>query len=109
MKPSYQVVWANIAEKDLQGIVSYIAQDSVSQALHILHTIKKSASSLYHTPTRGRIVPELHEQGIVQYRELVVSPWRIVYRISRQSVLVVSVFDSRRNIEDILLKRLLAM
>jgi len=107
MKPSYEVVWANVAEKDLQGIVSFIAEDSPSQALKILHKIQKSASALFHAPTRGRIVPELQSQGVLQYRELIVAPWRILYRISGQTVLVISVLDSRRNIEDILLRRLL--
>lgn len=36
MRQSYEVVWAETAERDLQGIVSYIAQDSTSQALKVL-------------------------------------------------------------------------
>ena len=61
---------------------------------------------LFTFPERGRIVPELRDQGILQYRELIIPPWRILYRISEKRVYVLSVFDSRRNIEDILLKRL---
>jgi hypothetical protein len=57
-------------------------------------------------PERGRIVPELREQGILQYRELVIPPGRILDRISEKSVLVLSVLDSRPNIEDVLLRRL---
>ena len=49
---------------------------------------------------------ELQDQGILQYRELVISPWRVLYRISEKNVFVLSVLDSRRNIQDILLKRL---
>jgi toxin ParE1/3/4 len=58
---------------------------------------------------RGRIIPELQAQGVLQYRELIVSPWRIIYRIAGQKVFVLSVLDARQNIEDILLKRLLTM
>lgn len=107
MKQIYDVIWAEIAENDLQSIVSYIAEDSTSRALQILHKITKSASKLYQTPMRGRIISELHAQGVVQYRELIVPPWRIIYRISGRTVYVLSVLDSRQNIEDILLKRLL--
>ena len=52
------------------------------------------------------MVPELHDQGINQYREMVVSPWRVVFRIAGSRVFVVLVFDSRPDIEDVLLKRL---
>jgi addiction module RelE/StbE family toxin len=107
MKKIYDIVWAKSAEKDLAGILKYIARDSPSQSLKILHLIKRKASSLYYAPTRGRIVPELQEQGVLQYRELVISPWRVMYRIAGKVVVVLAVLDSRRNIEDILLGRLL--
>jgi len=56
-------------------------------------------------PDRGRIVPELKAYGILSYRELIISPWRVVYRTSEQKVYVLAVIDSRRNIEDILIER----
>jgi toxin ParE1/3/4 len=105
MNQKYDVVWSNIAENDLKNIVEYIADDSPPNALKIFKRIKQKASILYTFPERGRIVPELRDQGILQYRELVNFPWRILYRISEKSVLVLSVLDSRPNIEDILLKR----
>ena len=106
MNKKYHLVWSNIAENDLKNIIEYIAGDSPSKALKIIKSIKQKAASLYTFPERGRIVPELRDQGILQYRELVISPWRILYRISEKGVFVLSVLDSRRNIEDILLKRL---
>ncbi len=106
MNKEYDVIWSNIAENDLKNIVEYIADDSQPNAVKIFKRIKERAYSLYTLPERGRIVPELRDQGILQYRELLISPWRILYRISEKNVLVLSVLDSRRNIEDILLKRL---
>ena len=106
MNKKYDVVWSNVAENDLRNIVEYIADDSPPDALKVFKRIKQKASSLYTLPERGRIVPELRDQGILQYQELVIPPWRILYRVSEKSVLVLSVLDSRRNIEDILLKRL---
>ncbi len=107
MKRKYDIVWAETAENDLRGIIEYIAKDSPSQAIKIFRKITRAASLLYHLPNRGRIIPGLQEQGVVQYRELLVSPWRVMYRISGKSVFVVSVLDSRRNVEDILLERLI--
>ena len=106
MKKKYQVLWSYVAENDLKNIIDYIADDSPPNALKILKRIKQKASNLNTFPERERIVPELRDQGILQYRELVISPWRILYRISEMNVFVLSVLDSRRNIEDVLLKRL---
>jgi len=103
----YKVIWADIAEKDLKNIIEYIADESILNANRIFDKIREKASSLNFFPNRGRIVPELKEQDILQYRELIHPPWRIIYRISENKVYVLCVLDSRRNIEDILLKRLI--
>ncbi len=106
MKKSYDVRWSKTSARDLTDIIEYIAGDSPSYAHQVFKGIKRKASSLYTCPDRGRIVPELQDQGITQYRELIIAPWRIIYRISERNVYVLSVLDSRRNMEDILLKRL---
>jgi len=106
MNRKYHVKWAAIAQRDLNQIIDHIAIDSPSNALQILKKIKQTASNLYAMPERGRIVPELQDQGIHTYRELVVAPWRIIFRISDTTVFVLSVIDARRNVEDILLDRL---
>ena len=106
MKNSYKVVWSNTAEHDLERIIEYIAIDSPSNALKVLRKIKKRSDALYSFPERGRIVPELQEFSILQYREIIIDPWRVVYKVIEKNVFVVSVLDSRRNIEDVLLDRL---
>ncbi len=105
MSKEYHVKWAAIAQSDLKQIFDYIAVDSPTNALQILKKIRQKASSLYTFPDRGRIVTELKDQGIHIYREIIVPPWRIIYRISNATVFVLSVIDSRRNVEDILLNR----
>ncbi|MBN1363441.1 MAG: type II toxin-antitoxin system RelE/ParE family toxin [Syntrophaceae bacterium] len=107
MNKKYTVEWAAVAESDLQRIIDYIATDSPGNALQVFKRIRQKTSNLYTFPERGRIVPELQGQGINIYRELIVAPWRIIYRISDKTVFVLSVIDSRQNVEDILLNRLL--
>lgn len=109
MKRTYTVRWSETAERDLKGIIEYIAEDSPARAFEILTNIKEKASNLHSFPGKGRIVPELQDQGITQYRELIAAPWRIIYRISEEYVYALSVLDSRQNVEDILLKRLLGL
>ena len=106
MKPNYRVTWTNTAERDLKDIIEYISIDNPQNARTILKKIKKKASELYTLPERHRIVPELQDQGIFQYREMIIPPWRLIYRVAERDVYVLSLIDSRRNVEDILLKRL---
>lgn len=101
----YKVIWSHIAEGDLNKIIEYIAEDSINNALTIFHKIKDTCSRLFTFPSRGRVVPELQEYGILLYRELIIESWRVIYRISDNYVYVLSVIDSRRNVEDILLDR----
>ena len=107
MSHKYDVIWSYVAEDDLRNIIEYIAEDNPANASKVFKKIKQKVSSLYILPERGRIVQELRDQGILQYRELMISPWRVIYRISGKSVSVLSILDSRQNIEDILLKRLI--
>lgn len=107
MNARYEIKWAGVAENDLKQIIDYISIDSPGNALQILIKIRQKASSLNTSPERGRIVRELRDHGIHTYRELIVIPWRIIYRISFKTLYVLSVIDSRRNVEDILLDRLI--
>lgn len=107
MRQRYRVLWSDVAERDVVGIIKYIAADNPETARQILRKIKTKAESLFVFPEKGRRVPELLEQGIAQYHEFIVSPWRIIYRIGEQEIFVLAVLDSRRNIEDILLRRLI--
>jgi len=103
--PNFTVYWTETAQKDLVGIIDYISIDSVESALKIFEKLKKEAEELDNFPYRGRIVPELKYHNIESYRELIISPWRIIYRIEDEKVFILAVFDGRRNFEDILLDR----
>jgi len=107
MNPKYKIIWTSVAENDLKNIIEYNSVDSPQNAIKILEKIKKKVSNLYTLSERGRIVPELQGQGILQYRELVIPPWRLIYRIDERKIYVLSVIDSRQNVEDILLNRLI--
>jgi plasmid stabilization system protein ParE len=101
----FRVEWFRQAGKDLLNIIDYIAQDSNDAAINIFEKIKFKCAPLNQTPERGRIIPELKEFGIFSYHELIVKPWRIIYRMSDKKVYILAVIDSRRNIEDILIER----
>ena len=103
----YAVQWTAAAARDLELAVEYISENSPEQALLVLQKIRARASTLAAMPERGRIVPELKLHGISMYRELIIPPWRLIYRMTDRTVYVYAVIDCRRNLEDILLARLI--
>jgi toxin ParE1/3/4 len=106
MSRKFEVLWSAVAERDLNTIFDYIADESPAAALEIFDKLRQKAASLSRFPGRGRMVPEVREQGDILYRELVIPPWRIMYRIEGETVIIFSVLDSRQDVEELLLRRL---
>lgn len=104
-----RVLWARSARRDLEGIVAYLAERSPQAALATLDRLETRAATLRTLADRGRIVPGLRRLHVVEYRELVETPHRIVYRVAGSRVLVLAVLDARRSLEDVLLDRLLSL
>ena len=107
MKRRRPVAWATIAEQDLAAILDFVARGSPAGAAKLLLRMEQKGSSLGTLPLRGRIVPELLKIQVREYRELLIGPYRLVYRVEGARVVVLGVFDGRRNLEDILLNRLI--
>lgn len=103
----WRVLWAATARDDLHAIISYIANDSVRAALDVLNKLEQAAARLESMPERGRVVPELATVGVHTYREAIQPPWRIIYRLSEDTVYILAVVDSRRNLADLLMARFL--
>lgn len=107
MKKKFKIFWTNIAQNDLEEIINYITQDSRDRALVIFRKIRKQCSTLENNPFRCRIVPELLAISIRSYREMIIKPYRIIFRIEDINIYILGVLDSRRNLEDILLDRVI--
>jgi plasmid stabilization system protein ParE len=102
----FRVQWAEAAVRDLEELIRFVALDSGIDAERLLVRIESRAASLESSPGRGRVVPELWRFGMRSWRELLVRPYRLVYRIEGDTVNVLAVFDGRRDVEDVLLERL---
>jgi plasmid stabilization system protein ParE len=95
------VHWSEAAERDLEDIVDHIALDSAINAEAVLDRLYEQALSLGRFAERGRRIPELTRRQRAQranWRELVVRPWRIMYAIEGDTVFIVGVVDSRRDV-----------
>lgn len=88
------VVWAESAERALDDVIAYIAQDSNQAAAHVLDAALHAAASLATLSERGRVVPELNDPGI---REIFVYRYRLMYRVEAERVVVVAFLHGARD------------
>jgi plasmid stabilization system protein ParE len=107
MGEKYFIKWAAPARDDLDEIIEYIAQTNITYAVKILDKIELAVKNLNISPKRGRIVPELERYGYILYREIIVDYWRIMYKKENDIVYIMVVIDGRRNVEDIILKKII--
>ena len=102
----HRVLWTDTATADLEEIVEFIASDDPANALQVLDRLESRVAALKQLPERGRVVPELRAMDVLMYRELLESPWRVIYRYEEKRVYIMAVLDSRRDLAGLLLERL---
>lgn len=88
-----KVEWTRLAEANAAAAAEFIGRDKPGAASAWLDRVQVAASELKRFPLRGRIVPEL---GRPEYREIVIPPYRVVYRVFSQRVVIVAVRHSRQ-------------
>ena len=88
------VIWAPQALRDVEAIRAFIAQDSPAYAALEARRILAAVERLRLFPESGRLVPERRDRTI---REVVASPYRIVYRWRGSVAEVVTVFRASRH------------
>ena len=95
------------ARADLRSIHAYIAKhDSQESADYVAGEILRTVTTLQKFPQRGSFPPELLEVEIRAYRQVLFKPYRIIYRISEETVYVIVIADGRRDLNSLLLRRL---
>lgn len=87
------IVWSPQAIHDVESIRSFIAQDSSSYAELVARRIVSAVERLHSFPESGRLVPERENPAI---RELIVRPYRIVYRLRGGVAEIITVFRGSR-------------
>jgi toxin ParE1/3/4 len=95
------VVWTNEAVSDLEAIAEYIARDSAAYAAAVVRDLLDAGNSLDRLSQRGRIVPETRMTNI---RELIVGEYRLIYRVEKTRISVITIIHGRRNLLRLLSK-----
>ena len=105
---SFEVLLTDGAESDLVEIADYVMSAyGYLRASRVLDRIEQVVLSLAHMPERGPYPAELLALGIREYREAFFKPYRLVYRIDGRRVLVYLIVDGRRDMQRLLMRRLL--
>ncbi|MCB2225406.1 MAG: type II toxin-antitoxin system RelE/ParE family toxin [Desulfarculaceae bacterium] len=105
---THQVFLTEDAARDLEQLYDYIARhDAPERAEYVLGKIEKAFDRLSQSPNRGAYPKELLALGIKQYREIFFKPYRIIYQVLDSRVYVMLIADGRRDMQALLMRRLL--
>lgn len=103
-----EVLLTTDAERDLDELVAYIARtDSPRAADHVLDRLLTLTDSLAAHAERGAVPRELQPLGIRKYRQVFFKPYRVIYRVVEDRVIVYVIADGRRDLQALLARRLL--
>lgn len=102
-----KVKHSTAAHQDYTRLMDFLVENrGVDTAFAVDAILERAVQSLEHMPDRGRVVPELHDRGYTEYRELIAAPYRIVYKpISRDEVWIVAIVEGHRELDELLLER----
>jgi plasmid stabilization system protein ParE len=93
-----QLIWSPRAAADLEAIREHIAYDSELYAGLTVSRLVAAPSRLIQFPELGRVVPEFGQPDL---RELIVRPYRLVYRLRGEIVEIATVFHAARMFPDL--------
>jgi addiction module RelE/StbE family toxin len=89
------VEWTENAIGHLVHIYEYIGANSKTYARKMVDKITKRSSQIVDFPLSGRKVPEYDTEDI---REVIESPYRIIYRIQADQIHILAVIHGARQL-----------
>ena len=105
---NFKVVWSLDANDELLEIVTFQREKyGRRKALEVYESLHERVLVTKLQPELGRVVPELAVIGLTTIRELIQSPWRILYSVNGERIEILSIVDGRRNFEEILDRKVL--
>jgi len=89
-----KVTWSALAEQRALEAVDYIAQDRPQAAAAWLEELITRIGALDRFARRGRVVPEI---ALPTHREIWHAPYRVIYRVDRSRVVILTLRHWRRS------------
>jgi toxin ParE1/3/4 len=97
-----KVVWSEPAADDLVALVEFIAKDSQAFAATLAQRVCEAGDSLSELSERGRPFPD---PMFPKFRELIIGPYRLVYAVEPERVVIHGVFHGKQDVISRLKKR----
>ena len=97
MAEARPVLWTGPALADLTEIRKWVERDSPDAARRLAAKIRDRVNDLAAFPASGRVVPEI---GIERYREVIVRPYRVIYEIRENDLVILRVRHARRDLPE---------
>jgi|EP00456_Euglypha_rotunda_P054953 toxin ParE1/3/4 len=102
-----KVVFLRSAEADLKDLRTYIVSKfGKKEWLASYARLKQSVAMIEEHPQLGRIPPELEDLNIAQYRQILSGMNRVIYEVRGDFVYIHIVCDARRDLQGLLMKRI---
>ena len=88
-----EVRWTPQAADDLNAIAEFISKDSPHYSSLFVLDVLYAVDLLIQFPKSGRVVPEINDPSV---REIILGSYRIIYRVRRDLVEILTVFHGSR-------------
>lgn len=95
-----RIIWSEPALDDLEAVAEYIALDNLSAARNLVQAVFSTVDRLKDFPESGRKPPELRD---TRYREIIVGPCRVFYRLADSRIFILHVMRSERELRKMLI------
>jgi toxin ParE1/3/4 len=95
-----QIIWTEPALNDLNEIAEYIALDKPIAAKTLVRNVFETVQRLKDFPESGKKPEELPK---TEYREVIVGPCRVFYRVNGESVYILYVMRGERELRRFIL------
>ncbi|WAJ71946.1 type II toxin-antitoxin system RelE/ParE family toxin [Catenovulum adriaticum] len=96
-----EIIWTEPALNDLNEIAEYIALSNLTAAKNLTQKVFNKISRLENHPESGKVPSEL--KGF-SYREVVVNPCRVFYKLENNQVYILHVMRQERDLRRFLLQ-----
>ena len=92
---SKRLIWTQKALQQLDALDDYLLENAPYYADKIINEVLQAPNRLIEFPSSGQIEEYLTDVG--EYRYLVYSHFKIIYRIENKVIYIVALFDTRQD------------
>jgi addiction module RelE/StbE family toxin len=95
-----QIIWTEPALDNLNDIAEYIAISNIYAAKQLVENVFNKVQRLEQFPESGRIPVEIET---LNYREVIVNPCRVFYKIEKDKIYILHVLRQERDLRKFIL------